>query len=389
MPASPVTAHRRGSLSRRGSHSSSLVAEAASAKPIDHVAVLRAAKELQRRMRGRIARKELAAVASLERLEAMVEMSTAAAPQREGTSGDAKAKFGKSPKRAPKAGQKGKGNEQSSVGQTSGDLGVARMVDDIMQAPLIYRLVALDSTKAWGKGKLVLLAEKRTTESELAGELHALLRKPWEEDPIRQRFVRERKLEGRVPSIETWADVLLDGRGTVGETVLHLAFLLNSPACRRLIHFLVPYLADKQTIDAFGHRVGALDATYLGQPYYGEVAAHFAIVHDDLPMLKLLVEHGANLSARAVGDFFYSNRLLYFGGTLLGFAACLDSKPIVEYLLTNEHRRANPNGRDLGPESERGHNAPKRLPFQRHMIRDNTILHVRPVSVEPKILRLH
>ena len=25
------------------------------------------------------------------------------------------------------------------------------------------------------------------------------------------------------------------------------------------------------------------------------------------------------------------------GGTLLGFAACLDSKPIVEYLLTNPY----------------------------------------------------
>jgi len=54
---------------------------------------------------------------------------------------------------------------------------------------------------------------------------------------------------------ETWEDVLIEGRGTVGETVLHLAFLLNSPACRRLIYFLAPWLADKQTTDAFGHKV--------------------------------------------------------------------------------------------------------------------------------------
>ena len=122
----------------------------------------------------------------------------------------------------------------------------------------------------------------------------------------------------------------------------------------------------------------ALDATYLGQPYFGEVAAHFAIVHEDLPMLKLLVSHGASLTPRACGDFFYSNPLLYFGGTLLGFAACLDNKPMAEYLLTNEFTLANPNGRDQGPESERTQRkgatkAPGAL--QAHMHRDNTILH--------------
>ena len=123
-------------------------------------------------------------------------------------------------------------------------------------------------------------------------------------------------------------------------------------------------------------QVCALDATYLGQPYYGEVAMHFAIIHEDLEMVKLLTEHGASLSARACGDFFYGNPHLYMGGTLLGFAACLDSKPIVEYLLTNPHRRANPNGRDLGPESDRGERGPvKRKKEQKHMHRDNTILH--------------
>ena len=122
--------------------------------------------------------------------------------------------------------------------------------------------------------------------------------------------------------------------------------------------------------------MGALDATYLGQPYFGEVAAHFAIVHEDLPMLKLLVTHGASLAARACGDFFYGSPLVYFGGTLLGFAACLDNKPIVEYLLTNECIRANPNGRDLGAESKREKRGRDDTPvLQTHMHRNNTILH--------------
>ena len=37
-------------------------------------------------------------------------------------------------------------------------------------------------------------------------------------------------------------------------------------------------------------QVCALDATYLSQPYYGEVAMHFAIIHEDLEMVRLLVQ---------------------------------------------------------------------------------------------------
>lgn len=178
--------------------------------------------------------------------------------------------------------------------------------------------------------------------------------------------------------VETWGDVLVHGRGAVGETVLHLLFLLNTDGCRRLIRILVPYLAEFKTVDAFPpHRVGCLDCTYTAQPYYGEVAMHFAIVHHDLEMVELLIKNGAAVNARACGDFFYSNRKLYFGGTLLGFAACLDNKPIVEYLLTNPHCRANANGRDHGPRSKHGvkdweRQKPK---MQEFMHRGNSVLH--------------
>ena len=313
--------------------------------------------------------------------------------------------------------RKGKPPSQSSISQNNGDLGVARGIDDLLFAPLVYRLVALNTSKAWGTGKMVQLAEKPNSDEELAEELSALLLRLWKDDPIRVHVFKEQQIDNldsknADPGEQnTWADVLLEGRGTVGETVLHLVFLLNTPACRRLIRFLVPFLAHKRTTDVFGHKVidhqptypaphaptpstsninlghkvCALDATYLGQPYFGEVAAHFAIVHEDLPMLKLLVSHGASLTSRACGDFFYSNPLLYFGGTLLGFAACLDNKPMVEYLLTNEFTRANPNGRDQGPESSRGHmrrrdvdvdvDAPEHSVLQAHMHRDNAILH--------------
>ena len=40
--------------------------------------------------------------------------------------------------------------------------------------------------------------------------------------------------------------------------------------------------------------VACLDAAYVGQPYHGEVCMHFAIVHHDMEMLKLLVSNGAD-----------------------------------------------------------------------------------------------
>lgn len=52
-------------------------------------------------------------------------------------------------------------------------------------------------------------------------------------------------------------------------------------------------------------------------------------------MVRLLVEHGASVTPHASGDFLYSNVNLYFGGTILGFAACLNNTEIVDYLLAN------------------------------------------------------
>lgn len=180
-------------------------------------------------------------------------------------------------------------NSLSQGWSDNGDLAIARMVDNVMLAPLVYRLVALNPSKAWGAGKLVQLAEKPTSDEELAQELSALLLRPWEDDPTRAYELKEegfvdtysgwntrvrrlpsgsgllaastsstagRDASGNMdPDGETWGDVLLEGRGNVGETVLHLAFLLNTPASRRLVRFLVPYLANEKTTDLFGHKV--------------------------------------------------------------------------------------------------------------------------------------
>ena len=48
-------------------------------------------------------------------------------------------------------------------------------------------------------------------------------------------------------------------------------------------------------------------------------------------MVQFLIKNGADCStAHACGDFFYENENLYFGGTLLGFATCLDCQEIAQ-----------------------------------------------------------
>lgn len=59
--------------------------------------------------------------------------------------------------------------------------------------------------------------------------------------------------------------------------------------------------------------VNALDASYLGQPYNGEVALHFAVIAQNMALVRLLVENGASVKRHASGDFLYSDEKLYFG----------------------------------------------------------------------------
>ena len=115
----------------------------------------------------------------------------------------------------------------------------------------------------------------------------------------------------KADSEDTWGHVLVHGRGTVGETALHLLFLINSPQHRRLTKLLVPLLSTQvltiwlyslwplavhtiwlsyyrltyfacaapldaqRTPDVDGTDVNVLDASYIGQPYHGEVSSEW------------------------------------------------------------------------------------------------------------------
>ena len=76
----------------------------------------------------------------------------------------------------------------------------------------------------------------------------------------------------------------------------------------------------------------------------GQSALHLAIVHDDYETVQLLLSKGAEVNARASGDFFlpedHKNSkspnyqgYAYYGEYPLAFAACFGNKDIYDLLL--------------------------------------------------------
>ncbi|NWI15961.1 TRPV2 protein, partial [Crypturellus soui] len=79
-------------------------------------------------------------------------------------------------------------------------------------------------------------------------------------------------------------------------------------------------------------------------PYYrGQTALHIAIEKRNLDIVKLLVENGADVHARAHGEFFGKKKegiCFYFGELPLSLAACTNQFEMVDYLLNNPHQKA-------------------------------------------------
>ncbi|KAM9210731.1 transient receptor potential cation channel subfamily V member 2 isoform 2-T3 [Dugong dugon] len=77
--------------------------------------------------------------------------------------------------------------------------------------------------------------------------------------------------------------------------------------------------------------------------YRGHSALHIAIEKRSLPCVKLLVENGADVHARACGHFFQKRSqeaCFYFGELPLSLATCTKQWDVVTYLLENPHRPA-------------------------------------------------
>uniref|UniRef100_A0AAV2J577 Ion transport domain-containing protein n=1 Tax=Knipowitschia caucasica TaxID=637954 RepID=A0AAV2J577_KNICA len=121
-----------------------------------------------------------------------------------------------------------------------------------------------------------------------------------------------------------------------GKTVL-LKALLNLKEDRNDTIEVLLDIAEKS-----GDLQDLINASYTDWCYKGQTALHVAIERRSLEHVKLLVQKGANIQAKANGKFFQHDEGFgfYFGELPLSLAACTNQPEVVSFLLDNPYNRA-------------------------------------------------
>lgn len=125
-------------------------------------------------------------------------------------------------------------------------------------------------------------------------------RQPDESTTIEDILLRAEEYRGHALGQQT-------GLGSHGESAFLLCALKNQPEHRILMRFLLAHYEGDQ-------RDALVNARYVAPQFHGETALHFAVVHRDFEMTRLLIEAGADPDAHADGLFFYERLNSYFGG---------------------------------------------------------------------------
>ncbi|XP_072618934.1 transient receptor potential cation channel subfamily V member 6 isoform X1 [Vulpes vulpes] len=109
-------------------------------------------------------------------------------------------------------------------------------------------------------------------------------------------------------------------RGGMGETALHIAALYDNLEAAMVLMEAAPELVFEPM---------------TSELYEGQTALHIAIVNQNVNLVRALLARGASVSARATGTAFRRSprNLIYFGEHPLSFAACVGSEEIVRLLI--------------------------------------------------------
>ncbi|KAK2537403.1 hypothetical protein Q9233_002707 [Columba guinea] len=113
-----------------------------------------------------------------------------------------------------------------------------------------------------------------------------------------------------------------------------------------------------------------VNAEYTDNYYKGQTALHIAIERRNMYLVKLLVQNGANVHARACGEFFRKIKGkpgFYFGELPLSLAACTNQLCIVKFLLENPYQAA-----DIAAEDSMGNTVLHTLVEIADNTKDNT-----------------
>eukprot|EP00736_Rhodelphis_marinus_P003315 Rmarinus@m.9877 len=132
-------------------------------------------------------------------------------------------------------------------------------------------------------------------------------------------------------------DVLLE-RGPVGETPLHLTFLLKNPTLGTTLIRMYGATRGETTLKDVVNVAYTLPSK---SEYEGETCLHIAIVNRDYDTCRFLLELGADPNCQATGSFFHPVELggtVYYGEFPLNFAICTAQADLVRLLMCPARR---------------------------------------------------
>ncbi|XP_006010861.1 transient receptor potential cation channel subfamily V member 3-like isoform X2 [Latimeria chalumnae] len=128
-----------------------------------------------------------------------------------------------------------------------------------------------------------------------------------------------------------------------GQTYLMKALLNFNEKTKETVELLLTFAEDNGFLKVL------INAEYENGDYKGQTALHIAIERRCKDIVKLLLNKGADVDAKACGDFFNPKMNMdgfYFGETPLALAACTNQLEIVQMLLEK--------GSDTGFQDSRG-----------------------------------